>query len=101
MRYNDLGAQIRAARSARGLTQDDLAERSGTSRSTIARFESGADQDCRIGTISRLCEALGLELNATPSGGREDLEARLESRARHAALAVRLLTGGSPRALID
>lgn len=86
--------------------------RSGTSRVTIARVEAGSAQDFRIGTISRLCEALGLELTAVPPGSRPPLEAlvareqerarRLDRRRRHAVLAARLLAarGGKATALI-
>ncbi len=68
---------------------------------TIARLEAGADQDFRVGTLSRLCEALGLELAALPRGGQPAQETllarererarRLDLRRRHAALAAQLL----------
>ena len=96
-----LAEQIRAARRQHGLTQAGLAERSGISRVTIARLESGAPQDLRAGTIGRLCEALGLEMGALPLGARARLEKRLareeertrraERRGDHAVLAARLL----------
>jgi transcriptional regulator with XRE-family HTH domain len=99
---------VRAARRARGLSQAQLAARSRTSRVTLARLESGAPQDVRAGTLSRLLDALGLELVAAPSGALQTLEARLlraegrvrtlELRRRHAALAARLLASPAPRA---
>jgi HTH-type transcriptional regulator/antitoxin HipB len=94
-------SDLRAARRARGLTQAALAAASGAGRVTIARLEAGAVQDFRVGTLARLCEALGLELAAVPRGAnaaRETLLARererarrLDLRRRHAALAARLL----------
>lgn len=96
-----LASELRAARSARGLSQAALAELSGAARVTIARLEAGAVQDFRVGTLARLCEALGLELAALPRGGRRAHETllarerervrRLDLRRRHAALAARLL----------
>jgi transcriptional regulator with XRE-family HTH domain len=99
---------LRAARAAAGLTQAALAERSGAGRVTIARLEAGALQDFRLGTLGRLCEALGLELAALPRGAhtaRETLIARererarrLDLRRRHAVLAARLLALPAPQA---
>ena len=108
MRYEELRAQLRQARGLRRLSQSALAERSGTSRVTIARLEGGSAQDLRLGTLSRLCEALGLELRAVPAGAglasetllvreRERVR-RLERRLAHAALAVRLLEAGAAEA---
>jgi len=105
MRYNELRAEVRAARRRRGLTQAELSARSGTSRVTIARFEAGGD--LRVGTLAGLCEALDLELTVAPK--QENATAALETRLarerdrsrretrryRHARLAARLLS--SPR----
>jgi transcriptional regulator with XRE-family HTH domain len=92
---------LKAARRSRGLSQAALAERSGAGRVTIARLEAGALQDFRVGTLARLCEALGLELAALPRGAQAAGETRLarerertrrvDLRRRHAALAARLL----------
>ncbi len=107
MRYSSLRAQVRAARRQKGLTQAALAARSGTSRVTIARVEAGSVQEFRLGTISRLCEGLGLELTAVPRGqpdpaallAREQERARrLDRRRRHAVLAARLLAAPRPKA---
>jgi len=103
-----LHAQVRDARRAQGLSQAALAAKSGAGRVTIARLEAGAAQDFRVGTLSRLCEALGLELAAMPRGGQPAQETllarererarRLDARRRHAALAARLLAAPSPEA---
>lgn len=92
---------MRRRRQASGLSQAALAAKSGAGRVTIARLEAGSAQDFRLGTLSRLCEALGLELAVLPRGGlpaqetafaRERERARrLDARRRHAALAARLL----------
>jgi transcriptional regulator with XRE-family HTH domain len=102
MRYSaPLTQQLRAARRGRALSQAALAAASGASRVTIARLEAGAAQDFRLGTLSRICQALGLELAALPPDAlrtherllaRAQLRARrLDSRRRHAVLAARLL----------
>jgi transcriptional regulator with XRE-family HTH domain len=108
MRYSRLRARLRRARRQRSLTQAALAARSGISRVTIARVEAGSARDVRLGTITRVCEALGLEVAAVPSGGEPALERlvarerenarRLERRLAHAVLAARLLGARRPAA---
>ena len=108
MRHNALHAQLRRARRASGMSQVALAARSGAARVTIARLEAGAAQDFRVGTIGRLCDALGLDLAAVPRGtqaAQETLLARerergrrLDARRRHAVLAARLLDAPAPEA---
>jgi transcriptional regulator with XRE-family HTH domain len=108
MRYTGLGAQLRERRRQRALSQAALAERSGVSRVTIARLERGSARDARVGTVSRLCRALELELRAEPAGARPAPESllareretarRLSLRLAHAALGVRLLSAGRPQA---
>lgn len=108
MRHTDLASQMRAARRRRALSQAGLAARSGVSRVTIARIEGGSLQDFRLGTLTRLCVALGLELAAVPREAGSALPAllarereraqRLDRRCRHAALAARLLAMSRPQA---
>ena len=108
MRYDGLREQLRTARRQKALSQAALATRSGTSRVTIARVEGGSAHDVRVGTISRLCEALGLEVAAVPAGGQAVLETllarererarRLDRRLAHAVLAARLLAARRPKA---
>ena len=108
MRYKTLRAQLRTARLRQALTQAALAARSGTSRVTIARVETGCAGDARVGTIASLCEALGLEIAAVPVGAQPALETllarererarRLDLHRRHAVLAARLLAARRPRA---
>lgn len=101
MRNNPLRTILRDARRGKGLSQAALAAASGAGRVTIARLESGRMGDFRVNTLSRLCEALGLELSAMPRNARPSLitaiererarSRRLDLRRRHAALAARLL----------
>ena len=119
MRYSRLRDQVRRARRQQSLSQAALAARSGTSRVTIARLEAGSARDVRMGTISRVCEALGFEVAAVTPDAEPVLERllarerergrRLERRLAHAVLAARLLADrpeagaliGTARAAVD
>lgn len=59
---------IRAARTAAGLTQAQLAARAGTSQSAVARYESGAASPS-VRTLERLLRAAGqrIELASQPT----------------------------------
>jgi DNA-binding XRE family transcriptional regulator len=61
------GERLRALRSERGLTQEDLAERSGIHRVTIARLESG-ERLPRYPTIEALARGLGILVNRLIAG---------------------------------
>jgi HTH-type transcriptional regulator/antitoxin HipB len=115
MRYNSeyarsLGLRLRAARKARGLSQSALAASSGAGRVTIARLEAGAAQDFRLGTLARVCDALGMEIAAVARGSQDKQERllarererarRLEGRRRHAVLAARLLAMPARQAVV-
>ena len=56
-----LGSVFRAIREARGLTQRQLAARSGLSQSTISRFENGKAPWLAAVWIARLLAGLDLE----------------------------------------
>jgi transcriptional regulator with XRE-family HTH domain len=109
MRHSVLRELLRAARRARGLTQAELAARSGTSRVTVARLEGGSARDVRVGTVAALCEVLGLEISAVPTDAQPKLETllarerersrRLDLCRRHAVLAAHLLAGPRPKAV--
>ncbi len=52
--------KLREARERRFLTQQQLADRAGTSKANISRLESG-EQNARMSTIVRLAAALDVE----------------------------------------
>ena len=52
---------IRSHRSARNLSQKELAERVGTSHSAISRIESGR-YGMTVDTLQRIAQALGVDL---------------------------------------
>lgn len=54
------GQLIRDARTYEGLTQQDLADRLGTSQSAISAWESGRE-NLRVDTLARILQACGFE----------------------------------------
>src|SRR3954470_3748456 len=63
-----IGALVRDARRHRGLTQQQLAERLGTSQSAIARIEQGG-QNLTLEMLGRLSAALESELTSVGRAG--------------------------------
>jgi transcriptional regulator with XRE-family HTH domain len=59
---------LREARRRAGLSQRELAEKSGVPQSTIGRIEAGA-VDPRARTLDRLLRACGLDLELAPRLG--------------------------------
>lgn len=53
----DIGKRIREARRDRGVTQDELADQVGVSRSAVAQWETGRAGQI-TGNLSRIAEAL-------------------------------------------
>ncbi|WP_432900601.1 helix-turn-helix domain-containing protein [Micromonospora matsumotoense] len=79
-----IAALLRRERGARQLTQQQLADRAGTSQSAVARIERG-DRVPGIPLVERLFAALGLQIAVTA----EELDSHLD--ARMDALAARSL----------
>ncbi|MET1004565.1 MAG: helix-turn-helix domain-containing protein [Propionibacteriaceae bacterium] len=63
-RWTDLGQAIKEARSAAGLTQQQLAQTAGVSRAWLARVEAG-HRKAEIEYLMRTVEALGLTFALT------------------------------------
>ncbi len=61
-----VGAMLRQAREASGLTQEELARRLHTKNTAISRIENHAE-DIKLSTLERVASALGkrLEINIT------------------------------------
>jgi DNA-binding XRE family transcriptional regulator len=56
--------QLMAARIAKGLTQDEIAKKIGTSKSNISRFESlNNNYMPNLATLMKYAEALGMRLD--------------------------------------
>lgn len=60
------GQMLAGARRAAGLSQDELAERAGTSRPTLSSYEHG-HRSPTLRTATRILAAAGFELSATPT----------------------------------
>lgn len=72
---HDLGTELREARLARGIRQDDVARAAGVSRAKVSRVERGALRDLAIADLARHGAAVGLKLHARfypQSGGLRD-----------------------------
>lgn len=59
-----IGRVLRQRRSERQISQDTLAERSGIARATISRIENGEIENPGIVTITAICKALRLDVDA-------------------------------------
>ncbi len=98
-----LAEQVRAARVARGMTQQDLAQAMGTTQSVVARLEGGGIAPS-IATLQRVADALGVRLmvgfeNKTQPGKRENQRASNKSAVRRKNVKVTpRRTGSSARA---
>lgn len=54
-----LGRNLRSAREERGLTQEEVARRSGVHATEVSRIEAGK-RDPRVSTVERLAAAVNL-----------------------------------------
>jgi transcriptional regulator with XRE-family HTH domain len=63
MLIQELGKAVRDARSARGLTQAELARAAGLSRNTLNRLENGLFPDLGIKKVEALLEKLDMEID--------------------------------------
>lgn len=55
--------RVKEWREKRHLTQDELAEKSGVSRATIAALESGNKKTASVRTLMKLADALGVRVD--------------------------------------
>ena len=69
-----IAAQIEQARTALGLSQQELAQRVGTRPSTIARFEDSNYRGHSLSMLERIAESMGLRLLVELTGD-EDTDA--------------------------
>ena len=61
-RLLQLGQKIRYERLKRGLSQDDLEEKSGVSRRTISEIERG-NADIRYTNLDQIADAFGMPIS--------------------------------------
>jgi len=87
---------LEAARKAQGLTQSELATRSGTTRVTVWRIESGHDP--KLSTVYEMARALGLELMLVPKSLTGEVQSFLRSGGRSLAQPV---GASAPPSVVD
>lgn len=58
-----MGYNLRKIRESKGMTQGELAEKSGISRITICRIENGIQKDLMVGNLNKLATALGCNVS--------------------------------------
>ena len=56
----DVGAIIKQARTEKGFTQEELAEKVGVKKSAVAKWENGRVSEIKRSNLKKLSEALGL-----------------------------------------
>lgn len=71
---HDLAATIRGRRTDLGMSQAELAKRTGVSRKWIYEFEAGKPT-AEFGLLLRVLDALGLGIELTPSNRTADAAA--------------------------
>ncbi len=64
----DVAKMLKDARKKAGLSQEELAQRAGVSRTTVARMETAAKGDMSVSALVRLLEAAGYDLKAVKLG---------------------------------
>lgn len=60
----NVGELIKKERIARGMTQEELAEKVGVKKSAVAKWENGRVSEIKRSNLKMLSEALGLNPNA-------------------------------------
>ncbi len=56
----DVGSLIKQARLAKGMTQEELAEKVGVKKSAVAKWENGRVSEIKRSNLKMLSEALGI-----------------------------------------
>lgn len=89
MRISQIASRLRSARKARGLTQQELAQRAEVSTRLVAEVERGERDNVSLATVLRLLHEVGVSVRLSgsparepaPSGASDDDEAGRLSRA--------------------
>ena len=78
----DLARDLREARQAAGLTQQELADRAGVNRLTVGRMENLSKGDMSVAALVRLLEAAGYDLKVVKTGHPRTLDDILAEQRR-------------------
>ena len=87
----NVGTFVRRQRRARGLTLEELADRSGVSKSMLSQIERDQTNPT-LATVWRLCESLGVTIEAF--FGQDERTDSVEVLAAHATPSIRSADGG-------
>ena len=68
----DVGTIIKQARTAKGFTQEELAEKVGVKKSAVAKWENGRVSEIKRSNLKMLSEVLGLNPNQLLGDMEED-----------------------------
>ncbi|WP_415035912.1 helix-turn-helix domain-containing protein [Azonexus sp.] len=71
---SDVAEMLKSARREARLSQNELAQRAGVSRTTVARMETLAKGDMSVSALIRLLEAAGYDLKLVKPGHVRTLE---------------------------
>jgi transcriptional regulator with XRE-family HTH domain len=104
---NELGKRLRDARNARGLTQKDLARKSGVSQATISDIERGRNESSK--ELPALAMALGVSVDALVTGRSDTAPLSLPATSSSSPKLLRLIrslesleqSAGLPPELVD
>ncbi len=94
-----VGARIRAARLARGMTQHDLADEVGVSRSAVAQWETERSGQIR-GNLTRIAAALGVSVEHLLQGRESAAEPGPENATELALLRLYRACADDDRAFL-
>jgi len=78
----DVAEMLKSARREAGLSQDELAQRAGVARTTVARMETLAKGDMSVSALVRLLEAAGYDLKLVKLGHVRTVEDILAEQRR-------------------
>lgn len=70
----DVAEQLKRVRQEAGLSQAELADRAGVSRTTLARMETLARGDMSVSVLLKLLEGAGYDLKVVKAGHQRTLE---------------------------
>ena len=66
-----IGQRLQEARKAKGMTQQDVADKSGVTRTTVSKIEAGRF-NAGVDIVDKLARAMGASLDIVPAEGEEN-----------------------------